>query len=59
LSENLKGRDHSVGLGAEWEHNIRMDLCETGWEAVNWMHVVPDKDQWRVLMNTAMNLRGP
>jgi hypothetical protein len=26
---------------------------------VDWMHLVQDRDQWRDLMNTAMNLRPP
>jgi hypothetical protein len=28
-----------------WEDNIRMDLRETGWEGVGWMHVAQDRDQ--------------
>jgi hypothetical protein len=27
------------------EDNIRMDLREIGWEGVDWMHLVQDKDQ--------------
>jgi hypothetical protein len=30
---------------------------ETGWEAVGWIHLAQDRDQWRVLVNTVMNLR--
>jgi hypothetical protein len=39
-----------------WENNIKMDLMEIGWEDVDWMHVGQDRDQWRVLVNTVMNL---
>jgi hypothetical protein len=42
-----------------WEDNIRMDLRELGWEGVDWIHLVQDRDQWRTLVNTAMNLRVP
>jgi hypothetical protein len=42
-----------------WEDNIRMDLREIVWEVVDWMHLALDRDQWRVLMNTVMNLRVP
>jgi hypothetical protein len=35
-----------------------MDLKGTGWEGVDWMHLAVDRDQWRVLMNTAMNLQA-
>jgi hypothetical protein len=42
-----------------WEGNIRMDLREIGWEFVDWIHLDQDRDQWRALMNTVMNLRVP
>jgi hypothetical protein len=28
-----------------WESNIRMDLKETDWEGVDWIHLVQDRDQ--------------
>jgi hypothetical protein len=33
-----------------------MDLKEIQWEAVDWMHLVEDRDQWWVLVNTVMNI---
>jgi hypothetical protein len=36
-----------------------MNLKETGWEGVDWMHVAQDRDQWRAIANTIMNLRVP
>jgi hypothetical protein len=41
------------------EYNIRMDLREIGWDVVGWTHLAQDMDQWRVLMNTVMNLAVP
>jgi hypothetical protein len=38
------------------EDNIKMDLREIGWEVVNWMLLTEDKDQWRAVINTVMNL---
>jgi hypothetical protein len=32
-----------------WEDNIRMDLRETGWEVVYWIHVDQDKDDGGLL----------
>jgi hypothetical protein len=37
-----------------WEDNIRMDLKETVWQGVDWMHLAQDKDQWRTVVNTGM-----
>jgi len=42
-----------------WEDNIRMDLRETGWESVDWMYLAQDRDQWRAVVKTVMNLRVP
>jgi hypothetical protein len=39
--------------------DIRMDLREIGWEDVDWIHLVEDRDQWRALVNTIMNHRVP
>jgi hypothetical protein len=27
-----------------WEDNIRMDLRETGWESMDWMHLTQGRD---------------
>jgi hypothetical protein len=40
-----------------WEDNIRLDLREIMWEDVDWIYLAQDRDQWRVLVNTAMNFR--
>jgi hypothetical protein len=34
-----------------WEDHIRMNLREIGWEGVEWMHLVQDRDQWQALVN--------
>jgi hypothetical protein len=42
-----------------WVDNIKMDLKEIGWDGVDWIDVVQDRDKWRTLVNTVMNLRVP
>jgi hypothetical protein len=44
---------------SRWEDNVRMDLWEMGWEGVDWIHLVLQRDQWRTLVNTVMNLQVP
>jgi hypothetical protein len=39
--------------------NIEMDLTETGWGGTDWTDLAQDKDQWRALAATVMNLRIP
>jgi hypothetical protein len=40
-----------------WEDNIRMDLRETGWGGMDWIDLAQDRNQWRALVNTVMNLQ--
>jgi hypothetical protein len=40
-----------------WVDNIRVDLGEIGWDGVDWVDLAQDRDQWRALVNTVMNLR--
>jgi hypothetical protein len=41
-----------------WD-NIGMDFSKTEWEVVDWIRPALDKDQWRALMNTVMNVGVP
>jgi hypothetical protein len=38
------------------EDNIKMDLREIGWDGMEWVNLVEDRDQWRDLVNMVMNL---
>jgi hypothetical protein len=39
------------------EDGIRMDLKETGWGSIEWIQLAQDRDRWRALVNTVLNLR--
>jgi hypothetical protein len=39
--------------------NIKIDLREIGQDGMDWIDLVQDRDQWRALLNTLMNLRVP
>ena len=42
-----------------WEDNIKMDLQEVGGDCEDWMELTQDRDRWRALASTVMNLRVP
>jgi hypothetical protein len=42
-----------------WEGNIKMYLRDIGWCGMDWTDLAQDKDRWRALVNTVMNLRVP
>jgi hypothetical protein len=43
----------------KWENNIKMGLREIEFGDVDWIHWAQDRDRWRALVNTVMNLRVP
>jgi hypothetical protein len=42
-----------------WVDNIGMDLVEVGWGNVDWIGLAQDRDRWRALVNTVLNLWIP
>jgi hypothetical protein len=42
-----------------WVDNIKMNLREIGWDGMDWIDLAQDRDQWRAIVNTIMNLRVP
>jgi hypothetical protein len=39
--------------------HLKMDLREIGWDGVDWIDVAQDRNQWRALVNTVLNLWVP
>jgi hypothetical protein len=42
-----------------WEDNIMSDFREMGIDGANWIRLVQDRVQWRIFVNTVMNLWIP
>jgi hypothetical protein len=42
-----------------WVDDIRMDLGEVGWSDVDWIGLAKDRNRWRALVNSVLNLRVP
>jgi len=42
-----------------WEDNIKINLQEVGGDCGDWMELAQDRERWRALVSTVMNLRVP
>ena len=42
-----------------WEDNIKIDFYEVGGGCGDWMELAQDRDRWRALVSTVMNVRVP
>jgi hypothetical protein len=42
-----------------WVDNIRMDLGEVGWGDVDWNGLFKDRNRWRAVVNSVLNIRVP
>jgi hypothetical protein len=40
-----------------WVDNIRKDLGEVGWGGVDWICVAQNRNRWRAVVNSVLNLR--
>jgi hypothetical protein len=40
-------------------NNIKKDLGEVGWGDVDWIGLAQDRNRWRALMNSVLNLQVP
>jgi hypothetical protein len=40
-----------------WVDSLKRDLRKIGGGCVDWIELAQDRDQWRALLNTVMNLR--
>jgi hypothetical protein len=39
--------------------SIEIDVTEIGWDGMDWIDLAQDRDQWRALVKTIMNLLVP
>jgi hypothetical protein len=42
-----------------WKNSVKTDLMDTEEEAVVWIRLAQDRDRWRAVVNTVMNLPFP
>jgi hypothetical protein len=59
LVEKPEGKRPLGRPRCRWVDNIRMDLGEVGWGDVDWIGLAQDRNRWRALVNSVLNLRVP
>jgi hypothetical protein len=56
LVRDLEGKIPLGRTRRKWVDNIKIDLRETGLGDMDRVGLAQDRDKWRALMNTVMNL---
>jgi hypothetical protein len=59
LVGNPEGKRRLGRPRRRWVDDIKMDLREIGWNAMDWIHLAQDRDQWMALVVTVMKFRVP
>jgi hypothetical protein len=49
-----EGNSPLGNLTSRWDDNTKME-----WGGMDWIHLAQDRGQWRILVNTIINLRFP
>jgi hypothetical protein len=57
--ERLKGGDYSEDLGVDGIIILKWILRKQVGVCVDWIHLAQDRDRWRAVVNTVMNLQVP
>jgi hypothetical protein len=56
LVEKQEGK-RPLGTRCRWVDNINLDHGEVGWVHVDWIGLAQDRNRWRALVNSVLNLR--
>jgi hypothetical protein len=59
LVEKPEGKRTLGRSRRRWDHNIKMDLREVLFGAMDWLELAQGRDRWRALVNALMKLRAP
>jgi hypothetical protein len=59
LVGNPEGKRPLGRTRRRWVDNIKIDLREIEWDDLDWIDLAQNRDQWRALVITVMNLRVP
>jgi hypothetical protein len=57
LVGNPEGKRPLGRASSRWVNNIKIDLREIGWDGMDWIDLVQERNHWRALVKTVMNFR--
>jgi hypothetical protein len=57
--QNVKLQSHKYMAQRRWVDNIKMHLRELECGGMDWIDMAQERDRWKALVNTTMNLRVP
>jgi hypothetical protein len=52
-----KGKRPLARHRCSWEDNIKINFRRIGWGGMDWIDLIQDRNQWRAIVNTVMNLQ--
>jgi hypothetical protein len=55
--EKPEGKRPLGSQSHRWDDNLKLDLQEVGCWGLDWVELAQDRDRWRALVITVMNLR--
>jgi hypothetical protein len=59
LVEKPKGKRLLGRPRHRWVDNVKMDIGETRWGDVDWIGLAQDRNRWKFLVNSVINLQFP
>jgi predicted small integral membrane protein len=59
LMGNPEGKRPLERPRRKWVDNIKMDLGEIRWGGADWVGLVQERDRWRALVKSVINLQDP
>jgi hypothetical protein len=59
LVGKLEGKRPLGRPKSRWVDNIKIDFRDIGGDGVDWIDMTQDRNQWRALVNTVLNLQVP
>jgi hypothetical protein len=57
LWKNREGKRLLLRLKRRWKNIIKTDFYGIGWDGVDWTQLVQDRENWPIVLNTAMKIR--